>query len=333
MCKTKPILMYAAVLCAAIIFTAGDAMAFSDEPCSKYNYEYCEEPAMSATNGTWSITLEEDILPGATPGTWVWNYHIESSPGTFVGANFVGFLLPDCCRSDEKIAIDEVASDPDLTCYGVAEGEPTIYFGRYNNQAFVCKGTPDSSGHWSVVANTPYKTRSTIIIKSGKEVLQFEMAVPGCPIAPSPTEPKIGARTFSECTNFGQDTIEDYYIDGELIPAENDDVSFFVIRTDDKDGCVSQIWRCPRHDCMDEDNNTCSSWETCYASGCVEITAGALPPYVVTETSFLRTCPDENITVKMGSPYYLYTFSSGGVTFESCLDLISYKWVDIGFCK
>ena len=343
MLRTRSIIFFAFVLVSVILFTTGEVMAFSDEPCSQSNYEYCNEPAMTATTGGWTITLN-DILPeknasGELTGNYEWMYTISDPSGDGIsGSNFVGLMLPDCCRTadpDERVIISPT-SVPPLTCFGVGEGEQTIYFGRYNNQAFVCKGTPDNTGNWKIVANTPYKTRSTIIIKLGKDVLQFEMAVPGCPPAPAPTEPLLGSRTFTECSNFGQDTIEDYEIDGVQIPHTQDDISFYVVRTDDRDGCVSRIYRCIDFDCGTCSEGSCP--EGTYDNGnliegCEEVTQDVPPPGVVTQTSFTRTCPDENISVVQGSPFYLYTVNSGGYTYESCLDLGSYRWVSITNCK
>lgn len=276
---------------------------------------------MSDEDGGWTITLVDIVAVDGSSGKWNWNYEIRSPGGGFTGSNFVGFLLPDCCNPADLV-IDEGGSEPDLSCADVGVGEQTIYFGRYNNQAFVCKGNPDSTGDWTIVANTPYKTRSTIIIKSGKTVLQFEMAVPGCPPALPPTEPLIGNRNFSECSNFGQDTIEPFVIDGDILPATADDVSFYVIRTDDRDGCVNEIWKCEGLDCPD-----CTTAGCDLSSKCEKITAEIPPPEVVTQTSFTRTCPDENISVTTGSPYYLYTVNSGGFTYRSCLDLGTYRWL------
>jgi hypothetical protein len=325
-----------------LFFTIGlflmvnQAMAFSNEPCSKFNYKYCNEPAMSATNGSWSITLN-DIVPTAIPGKWEWKYSIRSGAGgNFTGSNFVGFLIPDCCKTaepDERIVIEETASDPDIKCFTVGEGETVLNFGRYNNQAFVCKGTPDSTGNWTIIANTQYKTTSTIIIKSGKDVIGFEMAVPGCPLAPAPTEPLVGARTFSECSNFGQETLEPIIIPGQdPLPATADDISFYVVRSSDRDGCISTLWRCIGHDCPG-----CNTADGCNESndptvGCQQITAEDLTDNYVLETSFLRTCPDENISVTHGSPFYTYKTYSGGLLYQSCLDLRSYKWVSLNCC-
>ena len=333
---SRKLLMVCAMAFAMIaLFASGQALAFSNEPCSQANYNYCNEPPMKATNATWSIILDR-IEPSLTPGQYEWWYHISSGSGDFTGSNFVGYLLPDCCRSatpDERIVIDQTASDPDMSCFGVSIGEPTIYFGRYNNQAFVCKGTPDATGKWKIVANTQYKTTSTIIIKSGKDVIQFEMAVPGCPLSPPPTEPLIGSRSYSECSNFGQNTIEPFVELDEngnpvTLPATADDISFYVIRNDDRDGCVSRLWKCIGHDCPD-----CTTTDGCPTDGsCIEVPFDALPPNAVVYTSFNKTCPDENINVSSGSPYYLYSVNSGGVTYNSCLDLGNYKWVALSYC-
>lgn len=334
--RKRSFIIGAVVFAAIVVLISGEAVAFSDEPCSQSNYEYCSEPAMTASTNGWTITLNS-ITPNATDGQYNWNYTITDPGGGFTGSNFVGFLLPDCCRTDDpdtRIVIGQTQSDPDLTCFGVSEGEPTINFGRYNNQAFVCKGTPDNTGNWTIVANTPYKTRSTIIIKSGKKVLEFEMAVPGCPPAPAPTEPLIGSRSFSECSNFGQDTIEPFVIDGVELFATADDISFYVIRNTDRDGCVSKIWRCIGLECNGcSTTGGCPEYDPNNNYGCEEVDVADLPQNVVTQTAFIRTCPDENITVEQGSPFYLYTVNSGGYTYQSCLDLGSYRWVALSFCR
>ena len=325
---------------AITLFNVSKVMAFSNEPCSQSNYEHCSEPPMVAESDGWRVVLNSITPKEGEPGKYVWDYTFANPTGEGIaGSNFIGILFPDCCNSSEKLNPAFIEnSDPAMTCFEVGEGETTIYFGKYINQAFVCKGTPDSTGSYKIIANTKYKTTSTIIIKLGKIVIDFEMAVPGCPPAPAPIEPLIGSRTFTECSNFGQDTIKDYYIDDILIPAESDDVSFYVIRNSDREGCVAQIWQCRAHNCP-----PCTPEAGCDTTVlddsdppqpvCTAIDAAALPTSVVTETSFTRTCPDENISVKQGSPVYLYTINSGGRTFEVCLDLLTYQYIPVSECK
>lgn len=330
MCKRRFFLFSLFVVAIVAVFSIGEAFAFSDEPCSKSNYEYCSEPASEVTSNGWTIKLDSITLDETT-GQYKWLYIITDPSGSFTGSNFVGFLIPDCCRTDspdDRVTLDETASDPDLSCFGVAEGESTIYFGRYNNQAFVCKGNPDSTGHWTIVANTSHKTRSTIIIKTGKDVIQFEMAVPGCPPAPMPDEPLPGSRSYSECSNFGNDTIEPFTIPGwpgpneGLWPADADDRSIFVIRSDTSEGCVYELWFCDDQDCP-----SCTSATGCDSPNCYQVLAQALPSNVVSETYFTRLCPDENVRVVMNSPIYTVTVNSGGRTYVLCYDLAIKKYV------
>jgi hypothetical protein len=297
-----------------VLFAYTEAIAFNDEPCYGLNYEYCAPPAMSVTKSGWTITLSEPSL--RADGLYDWLYKITSPGGGFTGSNFVALLVPDCCKDSDKIVFRPDLSVPtNLTSFAVGEGEPTLNFGRYNQQAFVIKGTPDSTGNWKIVTNTKYKTRSTIIIKSGKDVIQFEMAAFGCPLATPPAP--IGARTFSECANFGQDTT-----------ATNDDVSFYIVRNSDRDGCIASIWACTGHYCPDCANEVCSA-----SSSCELMTPDEQPGEYVLEGSLLLSCPDENVSVYKGSPFYLYKWNSGGVTYKKCLDLATGSYTNMCCCK
>jgi len=310
------------------LFAASKATAFSDEPCYGLNYDYCPAPAMSQTKSPWTITLSEPVL--TQDGNFEWNYFISNGAGTITGSNFAAFLIPDCCKmlTDKIKVFKELSSPSNLFVSKVGEGEATLKFGMYNQQAFVVKGTPDSSGNWKIVTNTNHKTRSTIIIKSGNNVYQFEMAVPGCPLATSPQP--IGGRTHSECINTGQETTTPFYV-GNLgpFPANHDDVSFYIVRNMDRDGCVAKIWVCRGLYCPNCSNEVCPIGEN---SVCDEITGQTQSSGTILEASLIRSCPDENFSIKTGSPYYKYTFNSGGVTYVYCLDLSNYEYVDPSLC-
>jgi hypothetical protein len=298
-----------------MLFAYTEAIAFNDEPCYGLNYEYCNPPAMSATSGGWTITLTEPSLRG--DGKYDWQYKFTTPGVNFTGSNFVAFLIPDCCKDSDKIVFyPELSAPTNLFSFAVGMGEPTLNFGRYNQQAYVIKGTPDSTGNWRIVTNTKYKTRSTIIIKSGKDVATFEMAIPGCPLAPSPAP--IGARTFSECANFGQDTPD--------IP--NDDVSFYIVRRSDQEGCISSIWACTGNYCPNCANEVCTNSELCE-----QIEPEGQDIHTILQGSLIRSCPDENVSVITGSPFYLYTWNSGGTTYKKCLDLATGKYTTMCCCK
>lgn len=298
-----------------VLFAYTEVKAFNDEPCYGVNYEYCAPPLMSLTKSNWTITLSEPSL--RSDSLYDWNYKITSPGGGFTGSNFAALLIPDCCKDADKIVFHPDLSVPtNLSSFAVGAGEPTLNFGRYNQQAYVIKGTPDSTGNWKIVTNTKYKTRSTIIIKSGNDVTTLEMAVPGCPIAPPPAP--IGARTFSECANFGQDTPDN----------ANDNVSFYIVRKSDQEGCISSIWACTGNFCPNCANEVCTNSEVCE-----QVEPEGQDIHTVLQGSLIRSCPDENVSVTTGSPFYVYTWNSGGVTYKKCLDLATGQYTNMCCCK
>lgn len=305
--RSFPMLIFVVAVTILTVFTATNVTAFSDEPCYGLNYNYCAPPLMTQTLSGWQVVLSE---PSRTnEGLYDWNYSFISPSGTFVSSNFVAFLIPDCCNGEGKIHIYQ-DSFPTFSVFPVGQGEPTVKFGIYNQQAFVIKGTPDRSGNWKIVTNTNYKTKSTIIIKSGNNVYQFEMAVPGCPPAPALTEAPI-VSTYSECVNFGQDTVD-----------TKDDVSFNITRKGDSKGCIQSLKSCIGPGCQ---QGTCMP---------VDPDVTPLPVDYVHRGSFHpATCPDEDLQVSHGSPFYLYDIVSGGARFVSCLDLASYSWCNLNCCS
>ena len=118
--------------------------------------------------------------------------------------------------------------------------------------------------------------------------------------------PPTGGRTFTECANFGQDTQE-----------STDDVSFSVKRSSDNEGCITEVNFHMGFDCV---------------STGIPIESEDLPSDYVLQASFLRTCPDENISVTHASPWYLYKFYSGGRLYQMCLDLADGTWAELRCC-
>ena len=326
MLRRKSLIVFTLVFAFVALFAAGEVMAFSDEPCYGLNYEYCDAPAMSAESDGWTVTLSEPTV--RADGKVEWLYSFRSPGGGFTGANFVAFLVPDCCKDTDKIDFYPSLSVPaNLTEFGVSDGENVIYFGRYNNQAFVIKGTPDNTGDWTIVTDTHYKTRSTIIIKEGKEVHEFEMAVFGCPPAtPPPPLPEAG-RNFTQCINFGEDTPED----------PNDNVSLYVVRMSTLKGCAARVWSCNALRCPGCTNEECTNTGLPEGVVCEELPPEALPDNVVFSGNINPVCQDESTEVTQwpGSTYYLYTLNSGGVTRKICYDVEQSPPVKVnrGCCK
>jgi hypothetical protein len=305
-------------------FAPATGLAFSDEPCIEVKYDaHCQAPLTAQEKPPWKITLSS--LSQRTDGYYEWVYKILGPSGvSLTASNFVAFLIPDCCKAADQINFwGQGYSDPgNFSYYPVGVGEPTLNFGKYIQQARVLRGTPDGNGNWKIVTNTKTTTRSTIIIKSGKEVFTFEMAVPGCPIL-EPT----GGRTQSECISTGQETTTPFSVPDEgTFPADHDDVSFYIVRNRDRDGCIASIWGCTGLFCPNCQNGSCPP-------GACRLLTPYEPEYgTILEASLLRSCPNENFSIKTGSPYYKYTFNSGGVTYVYCLDLSNYAYVDPSFC-
>jgi hypothetical protein len=331
--KTKlfMILVFMVAATSLAVFTATKALGFSDEPCYGLNYDYCPAPlmtqAVTIVSTTWTVTLlgEPTKIPGMDYYEWI--YSFTGPSGGISGSNFIAMLIPDCCKVADKIQVILGSSSPNNLSYSeVGKGEPTLKFGTYNQQARVLKGTPDANNQWKIVTNTQYKTRSTIIIKYGNTVFPFEMAVPGCPLATGPQP--IGGRTYTECVNMGQETTAPFYVPGDEgplgpYPADHDDISFYIVRNMDRDGCISEIWGCIGHDCLDCKGGSC---DENLEHKCEKMDWESLPPKTILEASLLRTCPDENLSKETGSPYTLITINSAGYSTKKCLDLNSGLW-------
>jgi len=180
--RTSITLLSTVVIAIVALFAATEVMAFCDN---------CDPPVDTLTNGDWKITLVSVLDCATSPnctgsGLYDWYYEVKKvSTGRSKGLNFLAMLIPDCCNGP-KIAVDLVQSSLFKDYFAVAEGEPTVNFGMYNEQTRVAKGTPDNLIDWHLITNTNAKTESTIILKVRKVgVLAFEMAVPGCPLDPN----------------------------------------------------------------------------------------------------------------------------------------------------
>ena len=159
------------------LFSTKEVRAFSD---------YCGPPEETLVNNGWQIKLVE-VEPCTISsscdgdGLYDWYYEVKNiSTGTSSGLNFLAMLIPDCCTDPEiTVYIDQGTLFNDY--FDVAEGEPTVRFGMYNEQARVAKGTADKQIDWHLITNTNVKTSSTILLSVKKlGALTFEMAVPGC---------------------------------------------------------------------------------------------------------------------------------------------------------
>lgn len=193
MLKRKTLFLAAAVIATIAMFAASEVMAFNDDACYGWNYDdnaagCSEEPLRNFTDpiSGFSMTLVEGyptLLQGTCPfgdQCYEWKYSV-----TTPGLSFAAWFIPDCCTTP-LISLGNFSPE-NLTLFPVGQGEPEVKFGKYNNLGQVLKGTPDSTNHYSFVANTNVLTSSAAIAKVKKfGVLAFEIAVPGCFPAPEP---------------------------------------------------------------------------------------------------------------------------------------------------
>jgi hypothetical protein len=141
---------------------------------------------------------------------------------------------------------------------------------------------------------------------NAKEIIPCEPGIRGLG---EPIEIPTGGRTFTECANF----VAEY---PGLDPVE---LSFYMVRAFDEDGCLTRQYFCPGADCSGCSGNDCLPSN----SPCTEIVPEDPDPELdeVLATSFLRTCEDENLNVYGHSPFYGYKTTSGGRTYKVCIDL------------
>ena len=157
------------------------------------------DPVEEFVGNGWTVRLVGiDAIPTGCTGTapdypevpisldtcYRWNYEIYptgTNPPKKTGLNFFAMLIPDCC-SDPRVYIDENQSIPgNLKVFDIAQGEPTVGFGEYNETGYVIKGTPNNEAVWSIVTNSNSKASLPVAMKVNKSgVLSFELAGPGC---------------------------------------------------------------------------------------------------------------------------------------------------------
>lgn len=209
--KLKIITMAIAVIS---VFAAGDVLAFCD------NCEPNVELPLSVSAGPFNITLKSvekyDSTCDPDEGLfdacfYKWNYTIMdtgSDPASLTGLNFLAMLIPDCCNNP-KIDFDKVNSIPgNIFESEVAEGEDTLYFGRYNQQAYVIKVTPNGETNWSLVMTSNTVTTTTALLKYGKkDTASYEIPGPGCAKLPcEPVIPPVRIEPRVQCFQFTADT-------------------------------------------------------------------------------------------------------------------------------
>ena len=166
-----------------------------------------------------------------------WNYTIEniSSPGDLTGLNFFAMLIPDCCNGSININFTESTPD-NIQYFPVAEGETTLNFGRYNQQAFVIKGTPDSSAVWELVTTSNTMTTTTALFKFGKgkgDSVSVEVPGPGC--AKVCERPAVRVEPRRQCYQFIAETQPASCPE----PAQS---STFLAEWDGGEPCAAEVW-------------------------------------------------------------------------------------------
>ncbi|MFO7707144.1 MAG: hypothetical protein R6V84_03150 [Desulfobacterales bacterium] len=189
--KRPPYPFIAAALAMFLIFAGTDAMAFCD---------YCSpSPAtlpMKTEKGGWTVELV-NIEKITSSEYFRWTYRIYQTGTTYSisGLNFAALLIPDCCR-EPYVYIDPSSSSPtNLKTFPVAEGEPTIGFGKFIESGYVIKGTPDNSATWSLVTSTNAITMLPAVIKSSS-VITLEIPGPACSEPTNPYSPEIKLEEF-----------------------------------------------------------------------------------------------------------------------------------------
>jgi hypothetical protein len=248
-------------------------------PCWKYEYSITG-PARRKC-GSYAVSQIDMLIPVCDP-----------NPISILGYNPSGFQQ-----------------------YNPGQGDSTTNFGIGDLQDYVIKWTykvnPGDTKRFWVETSLSKAKETSMALKVGSKLEAGVILGPACPPAP------IGARTSTECANFGQDTPN--------IP--NDDVSFYIVRRSDQEGCIYSIWACTGNYCPGCVNESCTSEQ------CEQVVPEGQDIHTVLQGSLIRSCPDENVSVSTGSPFYLYTWNSGGVTYKKCLDLANGKYTTMCCCK
>lgn len=184
----------------AALFAASEVIAFCDNCDPEASLH---DPVIA---GPYTIKLVSIEIIDSTYNRL--NYTIEntSNPGTLTGLNFFAMLIPDCCNEPFitlKLDPPNQSLPTNLQVFPVAAGEPTLNFGRFNQDAFVIKGTPNNSTDWSLVTTSKTLTTTTALLKYGKgkgDELSVEIPGPGCAKVCEPQATRVEPRT--QCWQF-----------------------------------------------------------------------------------------------------------------------------------
>lgn len=333
MLRKKTLLFSTVFIVIVALFGVTEVMAFSD---------YCSpnppDLPITVNAGGYTITLESiteeasctkynpenygdpyNTLGTATP-CYRWNYvvHDQNNPSSITGLNFIALFIPDCECTDPYIYFDLAASVPsNAKIYPVGVGEPTVYLGRFNKSTYILKNTPSNDQLMSLVSTTNVVTTIPMALATGNKAnstTAFQGPGPGC-TAPECQCSAGGGSIYTECVNWIGD-----------VESTLDDVSFEIVRQDNRDGCIQSITFFTGFSCdLSNDHFTASRGDL----PADYVSSGALHP---------GSCPDEGVTVVHSSPYYWYDVKSGGYSFQGCLDLnlanptIGAFWTTWNYC-
>lgn len=224
--------LYMAVITIAALFAASDSIAFYDN-CDPDEFVLPMEKIV----GPYTITLNNIV---ENSGNYEWHYTVVNTGTTsLTRLNFLAMLIPKCCNGG--IVVDEGQSIPNnIKVFDVAEGEDTLNFGEYNQQAFVIKVTPNDTAEWTVVTNSNTPTLTTALIKygQGKGVALSEVIpAPGCAVVecPPPPPPEVRVEPRRQCYQFIAETQPPSCPE----PAQS---STFLAEWDGGEPCAVEVW-------------------------------------------------------------------------------------------
>jgi WD40 repeat protein len=237
--KRKHLILFTMVIAIAALFAATGAMAFCtncDPIDPPYVYDGSTVYGDPVRVDGWIINFlgieiisREDCGVFTVPGSlgtctftdsecFKWHYEVfKESSDTISGLNFFSIMIPDCCPgplpcTGNYVYINTDDSTPEnLAVYGVAEGEPSVDFGQYNESGYVIRGTPDNRIDLTILTNTNTAAVLPGILKVKKAgVLPFEITGPGCP---SSARSGIGAfSTGGRCLKVAEVTAGAVYL-------------------------------------------------------------------------------------------------------------------------
>ncbi len=321
MLKSKPLIVFTLVFAFVTLFAAGEVMAFSTEPCSSWNYtdplSSCEPPAMPTNCANpytvkdnvsgWTVTL---CISDRGDGNKDYNYTAFNSKGTSSGLKKISWFCPKCCTYPE-MRVHEDLSSASINVELAGVGSPT---GALKNflQGFVVWSPPADNISYTLVTNAQKTTEGTVLLELAGNDVPITFPVPGC--APATPPPPVGGKNFTQCINFGADTPD--------IP--NDDISWYITRNPDVEGCAVEVWGCNAPECPGCEEGFCSNPGTLPENiECVKFEIVPSEANVILNGNVAPVCQDESIevTVTYGSIYYLYTLNSGGITRKICYDV------------